>query len=80
VLAVVVAVVAGASVARAVVGGNPAPASAQRSQAARQAAAERRVAAVWMAAQIIKSALVSCDPVMCAALHAHGFPAGELAS
>ncbi|HEU5418226.1 MAG TPA: hypothetical protein VFV41_11100 [Streptosporangiaceae bacterium] len=43
-----------------------------------QAAAIRRKAANWIAAQVRHSAIVACDPVMCAALQAHGFPAGNL--
>jgi hypothetical protein len=31
-------------------------------------------AAVWVAAQVSRSAVVSCDPAMCQALRAHGFP------
>jgi hypothetical protein len=42
------------------------------------AAANRQAAAAWVAAQISHSVVVSCDPVMCAALQADGFPAGDL--
>jgi len=42
------------------------------------AAAARRQAAAWVAAQVSHSAVVSCDPEMCAALQAKGFPAGDL--
>lgn len=42
------------------------------------AAANRQQAAVWVAAQVSHSVVVSCDPAMCAALQAHGFPAGDL--
>jgi hypothetical protein len=42
------------------------------------AAANREQAAAWIAAQVSQSVVVSCDPVMCAALVAHGFPAGDL--
>jgi hypothetical protein len=42
------------------------------------AAAARQQAAVWVAAQVSHSAVVSCDPAMCAALQAKGFPAGDL--
>jgi hypothetical protein len=44
------------------------------------AAANRQAAATWVAAQVSHSVVVSCDPVMCAALHADGFPAGDLLS
>jgi hypothetical protein len=44
------------------------------------AAANRQAAATWVAAQVSHSVVVSCDPVMCAALQADGFPAGDLLS
>jgi hypothetical protein len=42
------------------------------------AATARQQAAAWVAAQVSRSAVVSCDPAMCAALQAKGFPAGDL--
>jgi hypothetical protein len=42
------------------------------------AAAARQQAAAWVTAQVSRSAVVSCDPAMCAALQARGFPAGDL--
>jgi hypothetical protein len=42
------------------------------------AAAARQQAAAWVTAQVSHSAVVSCDPEMCAALQAKGFPAGDL--
>ena len=42
------------------------------------AGANRRAAATWVAAQVSHSVIVSCDPVMCAALQQDGFPAGDL--
>ena len=42
------------------------------------AAAFRQQAAAWVTAQVSHSAMVSCDPAMCAALQARGFPAGDL--
>jgi hypothetical protein len=42
------------------------------------AATARQQAATWVAAQVSHSAVVSCDPAMCAALQAKGFPAGDL--
>src|SRR5215831_3922365 len=42
------------------------------------AAAARQQAATWVTAQVSHSAMVSCDPAMCAALEARGFPAGDL--
>jgi hypothetical protein len=46
--------------------------------AVRAAAAARQQAAAWVAAQVSHGAVVSCDPEMCAALQAKGFPAGDL--
>jgi len=42
------------------------------------AAAVRRQAAAWLSRQISRSAIVSCDPAMCAALRADGLPAANL--
>ncbi len=47
------------------------------SQAA-AAADEADEAAAWIAAQVSRSASISCDPVMCRVLAAHGIPAEEL--
>ncbi|HMH94267.1 MAG TPA: hypothetical protein VK586_24690, partial [Streptosporangiaceae bacterium] len=44
------------------------------------ATANRQAAATWVAAQVSHSVVVACDPVMCAALQADGFPAGDLLS
>lgn len=41
-------------------------------------AAVRAQAAAWVAGQVSPDVTVSCDAVMCAALQAHGFPAGKL--
>src|SRR5215470_11709736 len=41
------------------------------------AAAARQSAAAWVSAEVSHSAVVSCDPAMCAALAASGFPAGD---
>jgi hypothetical protein len=46
--------------------------------AVRQAAAARAAAATWVAQQVSRDAKVSCDPAMCAALRAHGFPSRAL--
>jgi len=44
----------------------------------RGATAVRDQAAVWVARQVAPSAIVACDPAMCAALQAGGVPAGRL--
>jgi hypothetical protein len=41
-------------------------------------AAIRDQAAAWIAGQVAASAIVACDPAMCAALHADGLPATRL--
>jgi hypothetical protein len=51
----------------------------QLSTAALAAAAHnRQQAAAWITAQVSHAAIVSCDPVMCQALTAAGYPAGDL--
>ena len=44
----------------------------------RAEAAARTIAAAWVADQVSSTGLVSCDPVMCRALKADHFPAGDL--
>jgi hypothetical protein len=46
--------------------------------AARASTATRGEAASWIAGQVAASAIVACDPAMCAALHADGLPATRL--
>jgi hypothetical protein len=46
--------------------------------ALQQAAQNRAKAAAWAATELNRGTIVSCDPVMCAALHRAGFPAGNL--
>ncbi len=47
--------------------GPPSPAVVARDQAA-----------TWVANQVSRAAIVSCDPAMCTALQTHGVPAGDL--
>jgi hypothetical protein len=54
------------------------PSAAAGSGAVQAATAARQQAAAWVAAQVSHTAVVSCDPAMCAALQAKGFPAGDL--
>jgi hypothetical protein len=42
------------------------------------AAAARTAAAAWIARQVAPSAIVACDPQMCAVLQSKGIPAGNL--
>jgi hypothetical protein len=44
------------------------------------AAQSRQQAASWIAAQVSRGVIISCDPLMCAALAQHGFPAANLAT
>ena len=72
--AAAIAIVASGSVALShVISGRKAPGGQRQT-----AAATWNEAAAWVAAQVSRSARVSCDPVMCSALRAHGFPAGGL--
>ena len=41
-------------------------------------AVARRTAAIWVTLQVSRGAVVSCDPLMCAALSAHGFPSRDV--
>jgi len=42
------------------------------------AAAARSAAADWVVGQVSHGAIVACDPEMCSALEARGFPAGDI--
>jgi hypothetical protein len=92
-LAVVVVVAAGLAVAlsrpgstapsqhRA--GGKEAPSQVRAGSGANPvltAQAARSAAAAWIDQQVSRGTIVSCDPVMCSALVAHGFPAPNLVS
>jgi hypothetical protein len=48
------------------------------SKALAAAAASRQQAAAWVATQVSHGVIVSCDPLMCAALQQRGFPAADL--
>jgi hypothetical protein len=84
VVALIVFVAGGLTVALLRKGGNAAgrdaghTSSTANAGAVQAAAATRQQAAAWVAAQVSHSAVVSCDPAMCAALQAKGFPAGDL--
>jgi hypothetical protein len=66
---------AGSAVAHEVLGSGHASSSPGAAPAASVA---RNAAAAWVAKQVSRAAIVSCDPVMCSALHNHGFPVGDL--
>jgi hypothetical protein len=56
----------------------PSSAGAQISGSLQAATAARASAAGWIAGQVSPSAIVACDPAMCAALQASGVAAGRL--
>ncbi len=58
--------------------GTTAPTANGHTISARGEAAVRDRAAAWVAGQVSRAATVSCDPVMCQALAAHGVPAASL--
>jgi hypothetical protein len=87
VIAAVCVLALGVGVAGAVLGSGTTSATAIVPQAAPAgsgagalgtSAATRAAAATWIAEQVASSAIVACDPAMCAALEADGIPAGSL--
>ena len=55
------------------------PTTAPRGNASLGTAAEvRAAAAAWVASQVSRAKPISCDPVMCQTLQAHGVPAADL--
>ena len=50
----------------------------RRTSAGKAEEVTRDLAAVWVAQQVSRTAVVSCDPVMCGALESHGVPASDL--
>ena len=48
------------------------------SQNAGAEASTRNLAAAWVASQVSRAAIVSCDPLMCQALRSHGVPVSDL--
>jgi hypothetical protein len=57
--------------------GRPAPGNDAASGPGSEAATQR-LAAAWVAGQVSRSAIVSCDPAMCQALRADSIPAADL--
>jgi hypothetical protein len=76
VVVVIFAAVVGVELARTTTK-SPPPGSGQANSVA-TAQAVRGQAAAWVEGQVSKNSIVSCDPVMCSALQAHGFPASNL--
>jgi hypothetical protein len=72
----VAAILVAVAVARTMGGSSHAAAGSGGS--AGRAAAVRGLAATWVAGQVSRADVISCDPVMCAALRAHGVPAARL--
>jgi hypothetical protein len=53
------------------------PGRTHPARASQDAAVQARAAA-WIAGQVSSAEIIACDPAMCAALQAHGVPAGRL--
>ena len=75
---VAVALLAGAATVVLSGKAGPGTGAAGAAKAVAAAAAARQRAAGWVAGQASPDAIVACDPAMCAALGAHGVPAGRL--
>jgi hypothetical protein len=77
-------IAAAATVSIALAGRHPAgarhPAAATQLSATSlaAAAANRKLAATWVAAEVSRGVIVACDPLMCAVLEHAGFPAADL--
>jgi hypothetical protein len=56
----------------------PAAAARLSATALATAAANRKLAASWIVAQVSRGVIVACDPLMCAVLQRAGFPAADL--
>jgi hypothetical protein len=54
------------------------PAAASRPGKSQVGSTAARLAAVWVAQQVARSAIVACDPLMCSVLEARGMPAAKL--
>jgi hypothetical protein len=67
-----------ARAARSSSSGRSHPARARQAASGGAAAAVRAQAAGWIAGQVSSDETIACDPVMCAALQAHGVVAGRL--
>jgi hypothetical protein len=76
--AVVLVALPAAGFARFLSPGSGATTAVPAAASSTSAAAVRQQAATWIARQLGRSAVVSCDPAMCAALRAQGLPAGNL--
>jgi hypothetical protein len=56
------------------------PAAASRPGESQTGSTAAQLAAAWVAHQVTRSAIVACDPLMCAALEVQGVPAANLLS
>jgi hypothetical protein len=77
-LVVLVALVIGSLAALVVRHVTGLPANSAASAAAARQETARDQAAAWIAQQVSRDVIVSCDPVMCRALTAYGFPPRDL--
>ncbi len=80
VLVILAAAGVGISLTRGGTKAPPRPGGASPGNPVLSAQAARGQAAAWISQQAGRNTIVSCDPVMCSALLAHGFPAGNLDS
>ncbi|HLX51008.1 MAG TPA: hypothetical protein VKS82_21990 [Streptosporangiaceae bacterium] len=58
--------------------GTPGGKPTARSNALLTAQTARNEAAAWIAGQVSRNSIVSCDPVMCSVLQSHGYPVANL--
>jgi hypothetical protein len=76
--AVITGIVVGSETTSSTVLHGQANSTSQSSVSLQSATATRNAAAQWVAGQVGASAIVACDPAMCAALQASGVAAGRL--
>ena len=74
----VVLVLGGAAVGFAVLGSGGHQGHGPRSDSGPTVSGNRDRAAAWVASQISRATVVSCDPVTCVMIESHGFPASQV--
>jgi hypothetical protein len=73
-----VALIGAGSLTFVLLGHHPRSAGQARASAGRTEAPASSLAAAWVASQVSRGTIVSCDPVMCRALTSRGVPASDL--
>jgi hypothetical protein len=71
-------VIAGVTVGVALLGSGGHPRHPARADSAGTVVTNRDHAAAWVASQVSRDAMVSCDPVTCVVIESHGFPASHV--